>query len=60
MTARQMELWYTPESKAQVVQRQAIHHDLREDDIADAALFLAADDSHMITKQLLVVDGGLR
>jgi NAD(P)-dependent dehydrogenase (short-subunit alcohol dehydrogenase family) len=60
MTARQMELWYTPESKAAVVQRQTLHHDLGEEDIADAALFLCADDSDMITKQLLVVDGGLR
>jgi D-xylose 1-dehydrogenase len=60
MTRRQMELWYTPESKARVVAEQAIHRDLLEDDIADAALFLAADDSRMITKQCLVVDGGLR
>ena len=60
MTQRQMDLWYTPESKAAVVARQTIQRDLLEDDIADAALFLAADDSRMITKQCLVVDGGLR
>jgi len=60
MTQRQMDLWYTPETKAAVVQRQAIHRDLLEDDIADAALFLSADDSRMITKQSLIVDGGLR
>jgi NAD(P)-dependent dehydrogenase (short-subunit alcohol dehydrogenase family) len=60
MTQRQMDLWYTPETKAAVVQRQTIRRDLLEEDIADAALFLCADDSRMITKQMLVVDGGLR
>jgi NAD(P)-dependent dehydrogenase (short-subunit alcohol dehydrogenase family) len=33
---------------------------LLADEIARAVLFLAADDSAMITKQCLVVDGGLR
>jgi NAD(P)-dependent dehydrogenase (short-subunit alcohol dehydrogenase family) len=60
MTERQMRLWHTPESKAQMVARQAIHRDLLEDDIADAVLFLSADDSRMITKQLLAVEGGAR
>ena len=60
MTERQMRLWHTAESKEHIVQIQAIHRDLREDDIADAVLFLSADDSRMITKQCLRVDGGLR
>jgi NAD(P)-dependent dehydrogenase (short-subunit alcohol dehydrogenase family) len=60
MTERQMRLWHTPESKAQMVARQAIHSDLLEEDIADAVLFLSADDSRMITKQLLAVEGGAR
>ena len=60
MTERQLRLWHTPESKEHMVQVQAIHEDLREDDIADAVLFLSADDSRMITKQCLRVDGGLR
>jgi NAD(P)-dependent dehydrogenase (short-subunit alcohol dehydrogenase family) len=30
------------------------------EEIARAALFLAADDSRMITKQSLIVDAGLR
>ena len=30
------------------------------DEIARAALFLAADDSRMITKQCIIVDAGLR
>jgi NAD(P)-dependent dehydrogenase (short-subunit alcohol dehydrogenase family) len=60
MTERQLRLWHTPESKERMVQVQAIHQDLLEDDIADAVLFLSADDSRMITKQCLRVDGGLR
>jgi len=60
MTERQMRLWYTPEAKADMVARQAIPHEILEDDIADAVLFLCADDSRMITKQMLTVDGGAR
>lgn len=60
MTERQLRLWHTPESKEHMVRIQAIHEDLLEDDIADAVLFLSADDSRMITKQCLRVDGGLR
>jgi NAD(P)-dependent dehydrogenase (short-subunit alcohol dehydrogenase family) len=60
MTERQLRLWHTPESKERMVQIQAIHQDLLEEDIADAVLFLSADDSRMITKQCLRVDGGLR
>ena len=33
---------------------------IRVNAIARAALFLAADDSRMITRQCLIVDGGLR
>jgi NAD(P)-dependent dehydrogenase (short-subunit alcohol dehydrogenase family) len=33
---------------------------VRERDVAAAALFLAADDSRMITKQMLLVNAGLR
>ena len=60
MTERQMRLWHTPESKADTIRRQALKSDLLEDDIADAVLFLVSDDSDMITKQCLTVDGGLR
>ena len=45
---------------AQIADRQAIKRRLLPDDIARATLFLAADDSEMITKQYLVVDGGIR
>ena len=60
MTERQMRLWYTPETKAQMIGRQAIPGDILEEDIADAVLFLSSDDARMITKQTLLVDGGTR
>ena len=37
-----------------------IHRNIMPEDIARAALFLAADDSAMITKQCILVDAGLR
>lgn len=59
MTERQMRLWHTPESRAALVARQSIPRDMVEDDITAAALFLCSDEARMITKQCLVVDGGL-
>jgi NAD(P)-dependent dehydrogenase (short-subunit alcohol dehydrogenase family) len=59
MTPRQMRLWHTPETRERLVASQAIPRDVTERDIAAAALFLAADDSRMITRQCLYVDGGL-
>ena len=61
MTARQRELWYqTEESVDAMVQRQLIRRVLTGDEIARMILFLAADDSRMITKQTFTVDAGLR
>jgi len=61
MTERQRQLWYqTPESIEAIAQRQAIKTTLLGEEIARAALFLAADDSRMITKQSLTVDAGIR
>jgi NAD(P)-dependent dehydrogenase (short-subunit alcohol dehydrogenase family) len=61
MTERQRQLWYkTPESIEAMAQRQAIKTTLLGEEIARAALFLAADDSRMITKQSLTVDAGIR
>jgi NAD(P)-dependent dehydrogenase (short-subunit alcohol dehydrogenase family) len=59
MTPRQMALWHTPESRERLVAAQAIPRDVTERDVAAAALFLAADDSRMITRQCLYVDAGL-
>ena len=43
-----------------MAQRQVIKTTLLGEEIARAALFLAADDSRMITKQSLTVDAGIR
>jgi NAD(P)-dependent dehydrogenase (short-subunit alcohol dehydrogenase family) len=59
MTPRQMRLWHTPQTRERLVAAQALPRDVTERDIAAAALFLAADDSRMITRQCLYVDGGL-
>ena len=61
MTPRQRELWFTTEASVDaMVQRQTIRRVLDGSEIARAALFLAADDSGMITKQSLTIDAGLR
>ncbi len=61
MTERQRALWYPTEASVQaMVDRQVIRRVLLGEDVARAALFLAADDSRMITKQTLVVDAGMR
>lgn len=61
MTEKQRRLWYPTEaSVAEMVARQAIPRLLLGEEVARAALFLAADDSAMITKQTLAVDAGIR
>ncbi|MER9873806.1 SDR family oxidoreductase [Mesorhizobium sp. M0195] len=61
MTERQRELWFkTQEAVDQTVQRQFIRRVLLGEEIARTVLFLAADDSRMITKQSITVDAGLR
>ncbi|MDE3176994.1 MAG: SDR family oxidoreductase, partial [Pseudomonadota bacterium] len=61
MTERQRQLWYRTEASVQtMVERQLLRHVLLGEEIARMALFLAADDSRMITKQSFTVDAGLR
>jgi NAD(P)-dependent dehydrogenase (short-subunit alcohol dehydrogenase family) len=61
MTEKQRRLWYPTDASVQtMIDRQCLPKLLLGDEIARAALFLAADDSRMITKQTLVVDAGLR
>lgn len=60
MTDRQRELWYqTEESVSAVVERQVLKRVLLGEHIARTVLFLASDDSAMITKQAITVDAGL-
>ncbi|MDE1995900.1 MAG: SDR family oxidoreductase [Rhizobiaceae bacterium] len=59
ITERQRELWYSDESKVEAGRKmQCIPDPVEEIDVARACLFLAADDSKMITKQMLLVNGG--
>ena len=61
MTERQRQLWYKTEaSVAALVERQLLHRVLGGEEIARMILFLAADDSRMITKQSFTVDAGIR
>jgi NAD(P)-dependent dehydrogenase (short-subunit alcohol dehydrogenase family) len=60
MTEKQLRLWYTEETAAVMAERQLIKSRLLPEDVARAALFLAADDSRMITKQCIMVDAGIR
>ncbi|HEV2516975.1 MAG TPA: SDR family oxidoreductase [Devosia sp.] len=61
ITDRQKRLWFKDQASIdQVVSRQTIQQVLLGDEIARMVLFLASDDSRMITKQSITVDGGLR
>jgi NAD(P)-dependent dehydrogenase (short-subunit alcohol dehydrogenase family) len=60
ITERQRRLWVSEADMQMFIDRQCMKRSLLPDDIARTALFLAADDSFMITKQCLIVDGGLR
>ena len=58
MTERQLKLWATPEAFAMLEEVQPLKGRLYPDDIARMVLFLAADDSKMISGQDFIVDGG--
>jgi NAD(P)-dependent dehydrogenase (short-subunit alcohol dehydrogenase family) len=59
LTEKQQRLWFpTPESVAAVVHNQFLPDAVMPTDIANLALFLAADDSRMITRQTFSVNGG--
>lgn len=58
MTQRQIDLWLTPEAEASLMQAQCLKEKVYPPDIARMALWLAADDSRMVTAQNFVVDGG--
>jgi D-xylose 1-dehydrogenase len=59
LTEKQQRLWYpTAEKVAEVVKSQFLPDAVMPADIANLALFLAADDSRMITRQTFSVNGG--
>lgn len=58
ITDKQQRLWLDAEGEAEIRRRQCLPGHLQPDDLARAALFLAADDSAMCTGQSFIVDGG--
>jgi D-xylose 1-dehydrogenase len=60
ITEKQVRLWYPTQEKVDtLVNSQRIKRVLKADEIARAVLFLASEDSRMITGQTLVVDAGM-
>ena len=58
MTERQLTHWIDADSEKLIEASQALAGRVYPDDIARMALFLAADDSAMISAQQFIVDGG--
>ena len=58
VTQKQLETWLTPDAEAAWMEQVALKKRLLPIDVANLALFLAADDSTMITGQSLTIDGG--
>ena len=58
VTERQLEHWLTPEAEADWAKQVMLKERLMPRDVANLALFLAADESRMITGQQFIVDAG--
>jgi NAD(P)-dependent dehydrogenase (short-subunit alcohol dehydrogenase family) len=58
ITDKQRRLWLDAEGEAEIARVQCLPGHLQAEDLARAALFLAADDSRMCTGQDFIVDGG--
>jgi len=58
ITQRQLDLWIKPEDLRDIEAHQALPGHLGADDCARMALFLASDDSAMISAQHFLVDAG--
>ncbi len=58
ITDKQRALWLDAEGEAEIARVQCLRGYLQADDLARAALFLAADDSRMCSGQSFIVDGG--
>lgn len=61
ITERQRRLWFQDESQIESARsRQCLPDLIAVEDVADLALFLAADDSRSITKQCFMINAGAR
>ena len=58
MTERQVDMWLTPESEKELMDRQCIKSKLFPKDIARFVLFMASDEASACSNQSFVVDGG--
>jgi NAD(P)-dependent dehydrogenase (short-subunit alcohol dehydrogenase family) len=58
MTQRQIDLWLTPEAEIDLMKAQCLKEKVYPPDIARMVLWLASDDSRLVTAQNFVVDGG--
>jgi NAD(P)-dependent dehydrogenase (short-subunit alcohol dehydrogenase family) len=58
VTQRQLDLWLTPEAEAEWMEQVCLKQRIEPRDAANLALFLASDDSRMITNQHFIIDGG--
>lgn len=59
LTEKQRTMWFSDDAKlAQYLQAQCIPEAIPPEEVAHLALFLAADDSRMITKQCFIINGG--
>ncbi len=58
ITEKQQRLWLDAAGEADIARAQCLPGHVMADDLARMALFLAADDSRMITARDFIVDGG--
>ena len=58
LTQRQIDLWLTPEAEADLMKAQCLPEKLYPPDIARMVLWLAAEDSRLVTAQEFAVNGG--
>lgn len=58
LTQRQIDLWLTPQAEAELMKAQCLPEKLYPPDVARMVLWLAAEDSRLVTAQEFAVNGG--